>query len=476
MITIEAPLKVRRQLWFRRSWVLLAACAAIPFLLRLRLDDAQVRLQAVQDVYRQWRWTGFAQAARGETFLFDRHADKDLFEELFLEELRKDFKIVEFGNFPRVRAFFDGESRLRARVEVYAPSPSVDAPRVWTGESSFVGNGLLLGPWAGGLMVVAGRSVAQATLLGAAITLLWEAGWSPLDAPGRTLNFLRSFAGEMKLRFDRNDWVAHEMGRVPLLAFLVWLLPAVLTWFWIRRTTARKWWTLLAASLVLEPLALGTAELFAKWPDDASWWKVYVGSFVYRFFAGSFLFFFYLRPSWLRDLDEGSDEAEAAERLPWASPLLVAVLLVAGGWAWMNGLLAPGSAEALWRLRMLLVGALLAFITGARVYSLWFAALVFAFQATPTTGHWNASALFGLLMDGLILGWWFSPFKGFRPADGGWGRHVFFLAATSWGVGHLLSSVGVPLGICWIGTLAATWGYAQLLPGADSKKTADVLA
>lgn len=445
-----------------RAWLLLLSFAALPFLLRLQLDLRQVELMAVQDVYRVWRWSPEGRVLRtGATLVFKKHDDKSAAEELFLRQVQKDFKVVEYGDFPRVRAYFGAERRLRARIEVQAGAQQT----IWEGESRYPDNGILAGPWLGAVLALMGRP-PWVSVSAAAITMLaWDSGWNPLDMPARAIGFFSSFGAELRERFARGDWVASELGRVPALGLLIWLLPAFfLLWKVSQRPElkARSIVGFVGGTLLLEPLCLWTSELFGKWDAGASWWKVYLGSFAYRFVLGAFLVARYLRPLSL----EWGVVGRWGRRFRWLALLLPAAFVAGSGWEWLSSLLVPGAGDTLLRFRVFLIGWLLAFMLGTRAYSLWLGCFALAVQLPPTTGHWNASALFGFLADGLLLGWWMTPLKGFwiRPPET-WPR-VGALALIAWVAGILLSSVGVPLGICWIALVAAVWAYMQLLAPA----------
>ncbi|MBS1984375.1 MAG: hypothetical protein JST16_09385 [Bdellovibrionales bacterium] len=447
-----------------RIWAMMIMLAALPFMLRLNLDGGQLQLQAVQSLYRTWRWSHEGrQLKTGESVIFTRRDEKSAYEDFFLRQMQKDFKIVEFGDVPRVGAYFEEHDRLRGRIEIFAPG-SLEPATAWQGESHLSDNGLILGPWTGALLALAGQPLWATVATSMVITLAWDSGGNLLEIPARVMDLTRSFAQEMRERFRRRDWVAGEMGRVPMIGALLWLVCAALLWAPLRERFHRSlgpWALLMVASLVMEPLCLWSGGLFGKWDAGASWWKVYAGSFAYRFFFFAAIFAAYLRPHSLQNsYDPQAASIKPVGRTAWAPLLLPLCFLLAGGWDWLSAALVPGPAETLLRLRTFLVGWIFAFCLGSRIFTLWLGIFVFAVYAPPTTGHWNASAVYGLLTDGLLVGWWMSPYKGF----GGWtlgGRPALVLAAIAWICGVLLSSVGVPLGVCWLALAAAVWGYIQ---------------
>jgi hypothetical protein len=460
MITIESQPQHRSPYWIPRSWLLFFAVASLPFFMRTHIDLQQSSLQAVQALYRDWRWSPQARSlATGSEIVFKRVDDKNTAEDLFLRQIQKDFRLAEVGVFPQVRAYFqEKDDLLRARIELRSPGQT-GAVTVWEGESRYTGNGILWGPWIATSVLILGKSVATAAGAGIAIMLLWDTHWNPLDLPAKVWTFLSRFTSEVRTRALRGDWIASEMGRVPIIGLLVWFLPAL--FFLLKffpRTGTQGFFAFAATSLLMEPVALATGQLFGKWDMGASWWKILVGSYAYRFVIFSFLASFYLRPA----LWTENSQKERTRVSFWVLLLPVA-FLVAGGWEWVSSALAPGVGETLYRFRIFLVGFLLAFSLGARMFTLWLGILVWAVYAPPTTGHWNASAAYGLLTDGLFLGWWFSPFKSCGDILPFGSKAAVTLSLMAWVVGILLSTVGVPLGICWLALGVGVWGYNQVL-------------
>ena len=468
MITIESQPKPRSPYWIPRSWLFFIALAVLPFFLRIHLDMQQTGQQAVQTLYREWRWSPQGRnLATGTQLIFHRVNDKNTSEDLFLRQVQKDFKMAEVGQFPQIIALFEeGEDLLRTRIELRNPGPN-SVPMVWEGETRLTGNGILLGPWTSSLLLVLGKSVGMSAGVGALVTLLWDTGWSPLDLPARVFDFFSCFLSEIKVRALRGDWVATEMGRVPVIGLIFWILPALFALLkFFPRLNSRGLYFFILASFIVEPLILGTSQLFGKWGMGASWWKVYLGSFSYRFVIFTFLASFYLRPrAWL-------EEKEQAPR--FASPWLLALplsFIAAGGWEWLGAALAPGVGETLLRFRVFIVGFLVAFVLGSRIFSMWLAIFAWAVFSPPTTGHWNSSALYGLLVDGLFLGWWLSPFKSVGSVVSFGSKSVIILSLMAWITGVLLSSVGVPLGICWLALAAGVWGYNQVIVEPSDEKS-----
>ena len=173
MITIESQPKPRSPYWIPRSWLFFIALAVLPFFLRIHLDMQQTGQQAVQTLYREWRWSPQGRnLATGTQLIFHRVNDKNTSEDLFLRQVQKDFKMAEVGQFPQIIALFEeGEDLLRTRIELRNPGPN-SVPMVWEGETRLTGNGILLGPWTSSLLLVLGKSVGMSAGVGALVTLL----------------------------------------------------------------------------------------------------------------------------------------------------------------------------------------------------------------------------------------------------------------------------------------------------------------
>ena len=103
-----------------RYWVLFFLLGLFPFLMRTNLDVGTAKQESFLSLYRDWRWS---EAGRmiplGSTLIFEAQEKRDVFEDMLRNQLQKDFRLVEFGEHPRIRAFFD-ESANRTFEKISA--------------------------------------------------------------------------------------------------------------------------------------------------------------------------------------------------------------------------------------------------------------------------------------------------------------------------------------------------------------------
>lgn len=463
---------------FHSVWFFFLLLAALPFFMRLGMDSRAATRQAVLQLYRDWRWSpAMRDLRRGQEILLEENQDKSFLRDFFKAQLQQDFKVpaVENANakVPVVRAFFEDGSYLRVRIETQRLDQESAEIRVWQGEARVINNGLLLALWAVLLALIFGKSLLRALAMAAGIFLFWYAHWSLFQIPVQIAERLRYFGREIAWRVQSGDWSASEFGRLPELGVALWFVAAVpLCYVLFKKMAAEKSLRgIFICSLLLEPVALWTSSLFAHWAPDTSLWKLYLGSLCYRFLSLGVAFFAWMYPdSFSSELYPKLWRDQRRRFTSWA--LAVPPVLVFGGlWAWSNAVLSPGSSMVILRLKVFVVCFLLSFFLGSRIFSLWFGSLCLAVVLPPMTGHWNASALYGFLYDALLLGWFFSPFKGFSPVLlFNLNYRVFGpLLFMAWFLGVFLSSVGVPVIVSWIALALAIWTLGQVLDSPARK-------
>jgi hypothetical protein len=229
---------------------------------------------------------------------------------------------------------------------------------------------------------------------------------------------------------------------------------------------------LIAVSFLLEPLFVSMASQFGHWSDESQVWKVIVGSWSYRFVTVAHVLFYFLRHPDMRSMENFSEAQKAGRRhrsVPWSLVVAPLVFLASGGWEWLHSILTPSSGDTLLQLKVFFVGFVLSFLVASRIFSLWLGTLVVGLILPPTQGHWLSSSYMGVIMDGLILGWWISPFKGQalpRVFDV-WSsalvqKRFFVVTLLAWLGGTVFSAVGAPLPVCWVTTILGVWAYSQL--------------
>ncbi len=473
----RAPLRIG---WLNWPWLLFLLIGSFPFVARLGMDLTTLEREAVLAVYRSWRYSPQGrEIAGGSEILFSDANVTDGFGHHFKSQLQRDFRVVPFGRSPRVQVWFERGKKLAARIEVRDAEGKLQSE--WFGRGSKLSNGILVGPWVGLALFVLGMPIWTSLAASLFLMLLWQADGSPLNIPTVMVDYFRPFVQEMFYRIRAVDWNASELGRLPILGAFLFLLPRFLMQVWASWAPSRK--TLkyqvdnplvspararyfLLLSFLLEPVAVWSGSLFGQWSADAAWWKVYLGSFAFRFVTLGTVALGIFEPGSL-----ASGAGLPVFRKPWRERWLVAAVpilfLVANGWSWLTSLLASSYGDTLFRMKVFAIGWLIGLSLGSRIFSLWLVTLALAIAVPPTRGHWNAAVLLAFALDGALLGWWCSPFKGLRVGQ------VFRLSpertlaivGLTWIMGVFLASVGVPMGICWLGILATVWAITQAWSG-----------
>jgi len=444
---------------------LLAACAIFPFFLQTGLDLDAIQRQSVIQMYREWRWQSDAKELRpGSTIIFDRQSERSELEEFFKIQLQKDFKVLDIGEHPRVRAFFSNDTFLHARIEWIEPGEVIPTS-VWQGKARFINNGILLGVMLGALLYILGQGFRTISWVSIIFMLLWYVDWNLLAIPAHILQSTVSLFYEIYLRFAYNDWVANEMGQLASLGAFLWV--TVLVFFFKifhRRPGPKTIRNTLLLSFLLEPLFLWMASQFAQWGTNVDWWKVYLGSFLFRFLTVSFLLIYFFRPS-LINFEEKKLYKAKRQIFPISALFLSYVFLISGGWAWLHVVLSPETSDTLLRLKIFFVSVLLSFALGSRIFSMWLALLALSILLPPARGYWASAIWFGFLFDGLLIGWWMSPYKAVYPVVCSREpvKHWLAVITIAWIAGVFLSSVGAPLVLCWAMLVLGIWAFLQIL-------------
>lgn len=459
-------------------WSFLLLVTLAPFLFRTGLDLGVLQKQSVLRVYRDFVFSPAAEGIeRKSAVVFVRADEKSLAEEEFVVQLRKDFRVEDdIGQeLPRIRAVFDVDSIFSGRVEVEHPSGDV---KVFESRHRMVNNGILLGALIS--LVVWLLSGQRLFALGVGVLALgfWFSAWNPIQIPVVFAQALFGLSWELLARAQSSNWTASELGRLGELSAVIYavaILPLGILLWRIAQHWIRGYKTSLVLLVLLEPLAIFLASRFAQWDVGQTWWKVYLGSWVYRygFVATMALLYFKTKHSRLSLAQIGNSR----NVLPaWAVSLAAVAWVLAGAWDWLSATLVVGSSESLWLLKALVVGAAASFVTGSRVLSLWLCLLVTALSSPPELGHWVAAKHMAYLLDGLWLGWWLSPHRvreipSVDPRP--WGLTWGFLV-IAYICGHFLSSVGSPAAISWLAALLGFWAFAQLWPRAEARPLSEL--
>jgi len=451
-----------------KIWLFMVLLALGPFLLKTGLDLEVLQRQAVTEIYRQMRFQSpLSEMPLGSSIRFETQREKSLLESTFKNQLGRDFKLVEIGEFPRVRIFFESSKFLHARIDVELPQK----PGVWTSwESSerFVNNGILLGFWLGVLVFLLQRNWNWS--LGAVLflTAFWKSDWNFIALPNIFYKSMSTFFRELSTRIGTSQWSSFDMGTLleacallsfSLAIFAVYFRKRILAWHSGKMN--------LLLSFLFEPFLLYVFSSVAGWGVEVSWWKLYFGSMLFRYLLFSHLFFSFLNPGYL-DLEQENNYMLKISPMKWlalaAFPLL---FIFSGGWSWVLAVFSIGASSALLKLKVFFAGFLLSFFLGSRWMSLAIATLAFAFLFPPSEGHWSSALSWALLMDGVLMGSFCSPFKGYQrvlfvtaPK-----ARFFVVSALAWTLGVFLSTIGSPAPVSWAALIIVLWGYSELLRG-----------
>ncbi len=445
-------------------------CAVLPFILRLGLDTATLRSQAISTLYRDWRWhpETLKLIDGHKTLILDPTSSNPQLEELFRLNLSQEFRIADVGEYPRIRFFAKEDNRIQARIDFFSLK-QLNPSAVWEGDVRIANNGILLGPWTGAFLWSCGYAIWVCFGACFFLILLWWSHWSLLDVPGELLSVFNRFVNEISERAHIWNWNASELSRLPLVASVLYIVVAG---FFLLLFTKKKSLlgssqrTAIFISFLLEPVVLWSVSRFAKWESDVVWWKIYFVSILFRFVTGGIILLITLYPHLLsvfkKDTSRHTRFTKNYVYLLWPF-----IFVFCEGWSWSHAVLNGQLHETIAMLKIFLMGLLLAFVMGSRIFSMWFGALVLAFVLPFNKGHFLAGAAYGLLFDGLVVGWYLTPYKALRPVlpflSSAW-RMMLLTIAISWFVGVFLWSVGVPLPICWLILALSIWSIVQLRP------------
>jgi hypothetical protein len=458
-------------------WLCLLMVAFLPFVLRLGLDVNAVNRQALRKVYRAWMLSPEAQQLKKEykEVRFEKSRESGVFDDLFLAMLQRDFRVVENPEAPWVRSFFEKEKTLRGRIE-WSPAPFT-SPQAFQYESRFTNNAILLGFWIALILMFFTLSRVRAAQLSLALMLLWQVRWDPLSIPKHIYAEFKLLGMEQVQGIMSREFILFAGLGIGLL--LIFLLSGFSKWV-VKKTEKKSLALLMGLSFLFEPFLIYFASVFAEWGPLVEWWKVYVGSLCFRFVAFSFLFLLnkkalasdnYFSPLATLGFSRQKYIETMSRPLPqveWNLSIWCLLMplgfVLAGGWEWLNAVLIVDAGWSILMLKAFLTGLLLALVTGSRWLSMLIGILALAQVAAPSEGHWVAAAVFGFFMEGLWIGWFLSPFKGWRPYFPLEGQNKSFLvsALLGWSLGIFTYTAGVPLVLCWILVLLGVWTFGQI--------------
>jgi hypothetical protein len=483
----EAPVGIHE---IKRSWIWLGLLliAFMPFILRLGLDVNAVNRQAMSKIYQTWLLSPETQSLKASTkeLRFERSRDGDVFEDLFVGLLQRDFKVSQSSEVPLIKAYFIKEKNLTARIEWSAPALKHSEPKYFEYRVRFTNNALLLGFWVSLILLFFSLPVARAAVLSLFLMLLWQVRWNPVEIPFHVWNEFQVLWNEFRL--DASDSRLWVWWGTLIITLGLFVFRPLLQRF-ISRHEDRSCVVLMASSFLLEPLLIFAAAHYAQWGEEIFWWKVYVGSLCFRFVSIAFLFSLFRskqnpemdsqnfysvserlsRQEFIRQLSHRSKSIQW--KASTACLLLPLGFLLSGGWEWLNAVLIVDAGWSVLMLKAFLTGLLLAAITGNRLISMLIGLFALATVAAPIEGHWITAAVFGFFLEGLWMGWWVSPMKDWQPLLPLWKHRRSFLVSSfvGWILGIFIYAAGVPLVICWIVVLLGVWSYGQLQDSSRSE-------
>ncbi len=447
----------------RGRWIVLSfiLAAFLPFILRLGLDVNAVNRQALNQIYREWRVSDSFQELKkqGEEIRFVKSSREGVFEDLFQSLLQSDFKLVSRGDIPVVTGYFEKGKVLTGRIE-WRNGGDEWPLHVYSSETRFINNGLLLGFWVSLILLFFGMRFVKASALTAFFMLLWQVRWNPIA--------IIFFIGD-EVKLNVREWMLNIHTLENSLFFLLVALAILTAIFrflakpFLKKLDDEGTPLLLLLSLIAEPLILFAASKVMGWGEGIYWWKVYLGSLCFRFVGVSFLLSLLI----FKPRCPEAPERELTINRDFGIGINLAlpvVFLLAGGWQWLNAVLIVDAGTSILMLKSFLTGLLLSALVGSRFASLILGIFVFALVAPPTEGHWVAAAVFGFFLEGLWMGWWLSPLKGGNvkipmPHT----KNLFFVCAgVGWVLGIFLYTAGVPLALSWGLVLLSIWSYGQM--------------
>lgn len=459
-------MKASNEISSSKIWLFFLLLAVGPFLLRTGLDMATIQRQGVAELYRNMRFqSALKDWPAASPVIFERQNEKSALEDAFKLNLQRDFKISEIGDAPHIRVFFDSDTFLTVHVDIEMPA-SRGTWKTWEGSVRLVNNGILFGFWVGVLLFLLNRRLGWAVAVAISLTAFWQADWNLLEIPMTYFRIFSSFVGEVAYRWKTGNWNPNELSRllelVGVLGFGLSLIPLMFKWL---RTTVESLKVIFVFSMLMEPLLFFLATRAAGWGVEVSWWKIYLGSFAYRYLLFGHVFFAFMKTDYLAWKDARWAPSLTPIRLRVMILALPLVFIFSGGWAWSLAVFSLGSSSALLKLKIFSASFLLSFFLGSRIMSLVIASLVFAVIFPPTEGHWATSVAWAFLMDGVLLGWFLSPYKGYNrtlmihsPRS-----RFFIVSAITWVLGIFMSSVGAPGTISWAALVVVLWGYSELI-------------
>jgi len=339
---------------------------------------------------------------------------------------------------------------------------------VWESKVRIVNNALLLGAYLALLALILGRTMVFSLSLLILGSLLWFSHWNLAALPELFETTFGPVVREMIARVQNRDGAAPDLSRVVFIYAAIWIVAAFAFDRFLRRFAgkARHSVAFVFLHFGCEALLLWASSYFVSWPADAAWWKVYLGSFLYRFillalFLPSFVSETGGLPRKFLRWHTRTFSAAPVSKLGFISAPLLFFL---GLWGWLLAALPVEDSLSVLRLKAFLVSFVVSLIVGSRVLALGIMTLALAWLLPPTTGHWNAAALYAYVADAVVLGSFLSPFKATSFFD--WplirNRALYVICFFAWLTGVFFASLGVPLVIVWLLFAALTWAFLQI--------------
>jgi hypothetical protein len=446
-------------------WIfLLISFALLPLLVRTGLDPEKIREHAVERVYQQWRASDTAKLVpSGAELHLQESVLRTPFHHHFRGQLAKDYVLYTDTSYPRVSVEFGDGDYLWASVQIET-SPGLRS--LWQGQTRLVNNGYLIGVWLAGLILLAGLGLWVASTGFVVFTFLWASHWNPLGLPEYIFERLQTGFNLIGEGFSRNT-LAFVLALSSVFLFVLYFSIKKRFKFQFQEKRRSTW---LIVSLLLEPVLVFLNFSFYEWGPGESWWRLYIMSWVGRFFTVPFLvhhFFFESKdPRWL----VGAKLERRPIKLFPLAILMPAFFYFGMGWDWVGVLGASQEAPVLMGLKTFAVAVMLGIVLGSRPYALIFGLMMFPVMLAPSATPLDMAFRLGVFLDGLLVGWIVSPWMM-------WGepwrlivdkRVLLLLLPGTLVIGLMLSSVGIPYVVPWILLIMLVWGFYNLNRGALS--------
>lgn len=431
--------------------------------MRTGLDPEKIRERAVDRIYQQWHASEVAKSLSAGTELHLQDSVlRTSFHHHFRTHLAKDFILYSDANYPRVSVEFADGDYLWASVQVET-SPGVR--NQWQGQTRLLNNGYLIGVWLSGLILLAGQGIWIATTVLICFSFLWASHWNPLGVPEYLwerfhTGFVLIHDGLKTGDFDK-DALAFLMALISIFVFLAYRVLKKK----FKNKLHEKWrFRMFLFSLVLEPILVCLTFSFYKWSANEEWWRLYLLSWIGRFFCVPLLVHCFLierqDSRWARD---PKLQERPLKILPIA--LLIPALFYFGmGWDWLMVLASSQEAPVLMGFKAFASSFLIGLVIGSRPFAMAFGLLAFPMMLGAHSSLVDMSFTLGVYLDGLLLGWVMSPWMmSVEP----WRlllskQVIWLLVCVMVLVGLMLSSVGIPYMVPWVLSVMVLWGFYNL--------------